>query len=149
MVSKMPNVTWPEGSFMESVKGWQKSWFYIMEPRGTTWAAAPAFRSGAPLWLTSWPEKGQHWSSLDELTALQTRIQNMINKNIKLVNVIQVMLIHRILPCNTRLVICGSMIWPSTRPCCSSSTLCTTTSGRYSSRPTRHGRPRPRTAGMT
>ena len=36
MVSKMPNVTWPQGSFVETVKGWQGSWFYITEPRGTT-----------------------------------------------------------------------------------------------------------------
>ncbi|WP_204313112.1 hypothetical protein, partial [Stenotrophomonas maltophilia] len=43
MVSKMPNVTWPEGSFVETVKGWQKSWFYITEPCGTNWAVAPEF----------------------------------------------------------------------------------------------------------
>ena len=33
-----------------------------------------------------------------ELIALQTRIQSMVDKNIKLVNVIQVMLVRRILP---------------------------------------------------
>ena len=27
MVGKMPNVTWPEGSFVETVKGWQSGWF--------------------------------------------------------------------------------------------------------------------------
>ena len=43
MVSKMPNVTWPEGSFVETVKGWQQKWFYITEPRDTTWVAAPEF----------------------------------------------------------------------------------------------------------
>ena len=43
MVGKMPNVTWPEGSFVETVKGWQSVWFYITESRGTNWAAAPAF----------------------------------------------------------------------------------------------------------
>ena len=74
MVSKMPNVTWPEGSFVVTVKGWKKSWFYITEPRDTNWAAAPEFRSEAPMRLTSWPEKGLEWSSPDELTALQTRI---------------------------------------------------------------------------
>ena len=45
--------------------------------------------------LTSWQEK-------DEITGLQTCVQNMITKKIKLVNVIQVMLIHRILPCQRR-----------------------------------------------
>ena len=49
--------------------------------------------------LTSWPEKGLDWSSSEGLTALQTRIRSMVDKNIKLDNVIQVMLIHRILPC--------------------------------------------------
>ena len=33
MVGKMPNVTWLEGSYVETVKGWQSGWFYITEPR--------------------------------------------------------------------------------------------------------------------
>ena len=70
MVSKMSNVTWPKGTFMETVKGWQQQWFYVTEPRDTTWAAAPEFKSGAPMRLTSWLEKGLNWSSSDELTAL-------------------------------------------------------------------------------
>ena len=102
MVSKMPNVTWPKGTFVETVKEWQKLWFYITEPRDATWAAAPEFKSGAPMRLTSWIEKGPNWSSSDELIALQTRIQSMVDKNIKLVNVIQVMLVRRILPCQSR-----------------------------------------------
>jgi len=51
---------------------------------------APEFMSGAPMRLTSWLEKGLNWSSLDELTVLQTRIQSLVDKNMKLVNVIQV-----------------------------------------------------------
>ena len=58
MVSKMPNVTWPKGTFVETVKGWQQQWFYVTEPRDTTSAAAPEFKSGAPMRLTSWLEKG-------------------------------------------------------------------------------------------
>ena len=54
MVGKMPNVTWPKGSFTETVKGWQSGWFYITKPRDTDWAAAPEFRSGIPMRLTSW-----------------------------------------------------------------------------------------------
>ena len=54
MVSKMPNVPWPKGTIVETVKGWQKLWFYVTEPRDTTWAAAPEFQSRAPMWLTSW-----------------------------------------------------------------------------------------------
>ena len=33
MVGRMPNVTWLDGSFVETVKGWQSGWFYITEPR--------------------------------------------------------------------------------------------------------------------
>ena len=49
----MPNVTWLDGSFAETVKGWQSGWFYITEPRGANWAAAPEFQTRAPIWLTS------------------------------------------------------------------------------------------------
>ena len=52
--------------------------------------------------LTSWLEKGLDWSSSDELTTLQTRTRSMLDKNAKLVNVIQVMLFRRILPCQSR-----------------------------------------------
>ena len=58
MVGKMPNVTWPKGSFVETVKGWQSGWVYITGPRGTNWAVAAEFRSGVPMRLTSWQEKG-------------------------------------------------------------------------------------------
>ena len=74
-------------------------WFYITEPRDPKWAAAPEFRSGIPTRLTSWQEKGLSWGSSEELTELQTCIQNMVNKKLKLVNIVQVMLIRRILPC--------------------------------------------------
>ena len=52
--------------------------------------------------LTSWKEKGLAWGSSVELTGHQTCVQNMIGKKIKLVNVVQVMLICRILPCQRR-----------------------------------------------
>ncbi len=58
MVSKLPNVTWPKGTFVETVMEWQIPWFYITEPRDPKWAAAPEFRSGIPTWLTSWKESG-------------------------------------------------------------------------------------------
>ena len=102
MVSKLPNVTWPKGTFVETVKECQKLWFYITEPRDATWAAAPGFKSGAPMRLTSWQEKGLDWSSSDELTALQTRIRSTMDNNVKLVDVIKVMLGPRILPCQSR-----------------------------------------------
>ena len=102
MVSKMPNVTWPNGTFVETVKEWQKLWFYITEPRDAAWAAASEFKSGAPMRLTSWMGKGPNWSLSDELIALQTCIQSTVDKNIKLVDVIQVMLVRQILPCQSR-----------------------------------------------
>ena len=52
--------------------------------------------------LTSWLEQGLDWASSDELTPLQTRIKSMVDKNVQLANVIQVMLVRRILPCQRR-----------------------------------------------
>ena len=47
-----------DGSFVETLKGWQSGWFYITEPRNANWAAAPEFRSRIPMWLTYWEKKG-------------------------------------------------------------------------------------------
>ena len=102
MVGKMPNVLWLKGSFVETLKGWQSGWFYITEPRDPEWVAAPEFRSGPPTRLTSWKETGLSWGSKGEVTGLQTCIQTLVNKQLKLVNVVQVMLIRRILPCQQR-----------------------------------------------
>ena len=52
--------------------------------------------------LTSWVEKSPDWCSPDELIALQTRVQSMVDKDVKLVYIIQVMLVRRILPCQER-----------------------------------------------
>ena len=102
MVGKMPNVTWLEGSFVETIKGWQSGWFYITEPRDPEWAAAPEFRSGIPTWLTSWKVTGLSWGNSEVVTGLQTCVQNLMDKKVKLVNIVQVMLIRRILPCEQR-----------------------------------------------
>ena len=32
MAGKMANILWFEGSFVETLKGWQSGWFYITEP---------------------------------------------------------------------------------------------------------------------
>ena len=101
-MGKMPNVIWLEGSLVETIKGWQSAWFYITEPRDPKWAAAPEFRSGIPTRLTSWQEKGLSWGSSVELDGLQKCIRNMTSKKLKLVNIVQVMLIRRILPCQQR-----------------------------------------------
>ena len=52
--------------------------------------------------LTSWKEKGLSWGSSVELTGLQKCIKNMMSKKIKLVNMVQVMLVRRILPWKRR-----------------------------------------------
>ena len=52
--------------------------------------------------LTSWERKGLAWGEPAELTRLQNCINNMKDKKIKLVNMVQVMLVRRILPCQRR-----------------------------------------------
>ena len=99
MVGKMPNVVWLDGSFVETIRGWQSVWFYITEPRDAKWVAAPKFRSGIPTRLTSRKEKGLSWGSSVELDGLRKCIRNMASKKLKLVNIVQVMLFRRILPC--------------------------------------------------
>ena len=65
-------------------------------------AAAPEFQSSIPTRLTSWKETGLSWGNSEEVTGLQTCIQNLVDKKVKLVNVVQVMLLRRILPCQRR-----------------------------------------------
>ena len=64
--------------------------------------AAPEFRYGIPVRLTSWKRKGLAWGASVELTGLQNCVKNIISKKIKLVNMVQVMLFRRILPCQRR-----------------------------------------------
>ena len=42
------------------------------------------------------------WGDSEELTGLQACVQKLVNKNLKLVNIVQVMLIRRIHPCQQR-----------------------------------------------
>ena len=42
------------------------------------------------------------WGNSKELTGLQACIQKLVNKKLRLVNVVQVMLVRRILPCQER-----------------------------------------------
>ena len=99
MVRKMPKVVWPTGAFNDSVKEWQQQWFYITEPCGKKWAEVPEFRSRSPLRLTSRSKKSPNWSSSDELSLLQARVQSVVDKDVKLVDVVQVMLVRLVLPC--------------------------------------------------
>ena len=101
-VSKLTNTPWPKGSFTETSNLWQREWFYITEPLGTKWAATPAFRSGPPIQLASWVNKGLDWGSIDEVQTLQSRIQRLLEKDAGLINVIQLMLVRRVLLCQRR-----------------------------------------------
>ena len=42
------------------------------------------------------------WGSPEEVTGLQTCVRDLVNKKVKLVNVVQVMLFRQILPCQRR-----------------------------------------------
>ena len=64
--------------------------------------AAPEFQSGIPTRLTSWKETGLLWGNSAEVTGLQTCIKDLIDRKVKLVTVVQVMLFRRILPCQRR-----------------------------------------------
>src|SRR4051812_24882290 len=48
MAGKIANFLWFEGSFVETLKGWQAGWLCITEPRDPDWVAAPEFRFGPP-----------------------------------------------------------------------------------------------------
>ena len=62
----------------------------------------PEFWSGPPTWLTSWRETGLSWGKKGELTGLQTCVKTLVDKKRKPVNVVLVMLIRLILPCQQR-----------------------------------------------
>ena len=74
VLSKPTNTLWPKGSFTETSNQWQWEWSYVTEPRGTKRAAIPVFRSGPPLQLASWINKGLDWGPVDEVQTLQSRI---------------------------------------------------------------------------
>ena len=101
-IGKLAGLAWPEGSFAESSILWQQGWFYINEPRGPKWASTPVFRPGPPTQLASWINKGLDWGSANEVQTLQSRIRSLTEKGIDLVNVVQVMLVCWILPCQRR-----------------------------------------------
>ena len=102
IIGKLASAVWFEGSFAKSSDLWQQGWFYINEPRGSKWAATPAFRPGPPIQLASWINKGLDWGSVNEVQTLQSRIRSLTEKGIDLVNVVQVMLVRRTLPCQRR-----------------------------------------------
>src|SRR3954471_10779352 len=102
VISKSADTPWPEGSFQEVSSLWQQEWFYVTAPMGTKWVAPPAFRSCHPPRLASWINKGQYWGPVKDVPILQSRIRDLLERDISLVMVMQVMLICRVLPFNRR-----------------------------------------------
>ena len=94
VISKNADAPWPEGSFQEELGLWQREWFYITAPRSTKWVAPPAFRSGPPPRLASWVNKGLDWGLSKDVPLLQGRIRDLLERDLNLVKVTQVMLIH-------------------------------------------------------
>ena len=53
IIGRLASAVWFEGSFAKSSNLWQQGWFYVNKPRGSKWAATPAFRHGPPIQLAS------------------------------------------------------------------------------------------------
>lgn len=64
--------------------------------------AAPAFHSGPPPQLASWANVGLDWGPANDIPTLQSRIRELLERDISLIKVIQVMLVRWTLPCKRR-----------------------------------------------
>ena len=62
----------------------------------------PVFRPGPPPQLASWVNKGLDWGLVNDVMTLQSRIRDLVERDVSLVKVIQVMLVRRVLPCQRR-----------------------------------------------
>ena len=58
MISKLQKPEWLEGTFIETVKLWQREWFYITEPLTASQTEVPAFIGVPPRKLVSWQREG-------------------------------------------------------------------------------------------
>ena len=52
--------------------------------------------------LASWVNKGLDWGPVNDVPTLQSRIRDLLQRDINLVKVMQVMLVRRVLPCKRR-----------------------------------------------
>ena len=102
IISKGTDALWPKGSFPEVSNLWQREWFYITAPRGTKRAAPPVFRPGPLPQLASWANVGLNWGPANDVPMLQSRILELLERDISLVSIIQVMLVKRMLSCKHR-----------------------------------------------
>ena len=72
--------------------------------------SSPRYKAGGPLvlcpgplpQLASWVNKGLDWGPVDDVLTLQSRIRDLLERDVSLVKVMQVMLVHQVLPCQRR-----------------------------------------------
>ena len=70
--------------------------------QGSRQRPPPVFRPGPPQQLTSWVNKGLDWGPVNDVLTLQSRIRDLLKRDVSLVKVMQVMLVRRVLPCQRR-----------------------------------------------
>ena len=71
-------------------------------PKRHKLGSRPEFRSCPPSQLASWTDVGRNWGPAGDVPTLQSRIRELLERDINLVSVMQVMLIRRMLPCQRR-----------------------------------------------
>lgn len=95
-------MVWFEGTFIKTVKGWQREWFYITEALADGQAGVE-FSAGPQKKLVSWKRKGMDWGNPAEVKVLIQKIVFWIKeRNIMLTDMVNVMLHRRILPLQSR-----------------------------------------------
>ena len=62
----------------------------------------PCLSLRPPPQLTSWINKGLDWGPVNDVPILQSRIRDLLERDVSLVKVMQVMLVRRVLPCQRR-----------------------------------------------
>ena len=62
----------------------------------------PRLPLGPPPQLASWANVGLDWGPANDVPMLQSRIRELLERDISLVKIIQVMLVRRALPCKRR-----------------------------------------------
>ena len=62
----------------------------------------PCLSLGPPPQLTSWISEGLNWGLVKDVPILQSRIRDLIERDINLVTVMQVMLVRQVSPCKRR-----------------------------------------------
>ena len=90
------------GLFPGSIRCMATEVVYVTAPRGTKWVATPEFRLGSPSQLASWTDVGRNWGPVGDVPVLQSRIRELLERDINLVSIMQVMLIRRMLPWKRR-----------------------------------------------